>query len=100
MAAMTARTGEWRLEVVKRNDIPPLRGAAETLDRRTNLGLDQSLPPAGPRFRATCPNRRRLRLSRDDLAHVASPHRNPFSVDSDFPERLLGAGPDFGARPL
>jgi len=92
MAAMTARIGKWRLEIIKRNDVPRFEVLPKRWIVETNLGLDQSLPPAGPRFRAPCPNRRRLRLSRDDPAHVAPPHRNPFSVDSNFPERLLGQG--------
>jgi len=84
MAAVTAKTGKWRLEIVKRNDIPRFEVLPKRWIVETNPGLDQPLPPIGPRLRAPCSNCRRLRLSCYDPAHAPPPHSKPLSLIQTF----------------
>ena len=69
MAKVVWRTGQWRLQIVKRSDAPgfevlPKRWIVE----RTFAWISRK-PPLGPRFRALCRNSQRVYLSRHD------PHR-------------------------
>ena len=90
MAAAVAKTGAWRLQIVKRTDahrfvVLPKRWVVE----RTFAWISPQ-PPARPRFRALRPHRRRLRPPRHDPHHAATPDPpNPLLVNSNFIDQLL-----------
>jgi transposase len=66
----------------------PLRRAPKTLDRGAHAGMDQPLPSARARLRATRPKSRGLRPPRHDPPHAAAPRPKPLIRNSNFPEGL------------
>jgi transposase len=54
MAAAVARTGTWKMEIVRRCDRHRFRGAAEALDRRAHHRLDQPQPRLVRDFERHC----------------------------------------------
>src|SRR5215207_5836666 len=66
----------------------PLRRAPQTLDRRAYPGMDQPLPSARPRLRASRPQGGSLRPPRYDPPHATPSHPNTLSRNRDFPDGL------------
>ena len=56
--------------------------------RRTNARMDQPLPSARPRLRATRPQGRCIRAPRDDPPHASPPHSKPMSTNPNFADGL------------
>ena len=88
MEAAVARTGAWDLQIVRRCDRHRFVVLAQALDRRANARLDQPLPPACPRLRASRPQGRRLRPPRHDPPHAPTPRAKPLSKNPNFPDGL------------
>ena len=92
-ADAAAATGQWRLEIVKRNDVPrfevlPKRWIVERtlawISRNRRLARDFE------RYATTVVAFVRLAMIR---LISAPPYRNPFSVDSNFPGTALSSLP-------
>ena len=88
MRALVARTGSWKLEIVKRSDVRgfvvlPKRWIVERHTR-----LDQPQPASRARLRATNPNRRHLREARHDPRHAQTPRRNRLDLSQNFSDGL------------
>jgi transposase len=95
MAAAAARTGRWKVEIVRRCDrhrfvVLPKRVRGRTPNRRANAGLDQSLPPSCARFRTARTHRRRLPAHGHDPHHAQAPRAKALNVNPNFQNRLLG----------
>jgi hypothetical protein len=88
MAKTVAKTGPWRLEIVKRCDLHRFAIFAQALDRRTDLRLDQPLPSTGQGLRASRAQSRCFHPPRHDPNHAPAHLDKPFSLNPNFPERL------------
>jgi hypothetical protein len=88
--AAAAKTGTWKIEIIKRSDIA--KGfclIAQTVGGRENLCLDQPVSAPLPRFRALRQNRRRLRSPRYDPYHApALDQTKSLSLNPYFLDRL------------
>ena len=85
MRALVARTGSWKLKIVKRSDV---RGFV-VLRKRWIVERPKTASLA--RLRATNPHRRRLREARHDPHHAQTHRRNPLSLSQNFSDGLLVA---------
>jgi hypothetical protein len=88
--AVAAKTGKWRLEIVKRNDVRRFEVLLKRWIVERTLAW-MSHYPDWPAISSAMSDRCRFHLSRYDPPHAAPFHSNPFSVLSNFPERLLEA---------
>lgn len=68
----------------------PLRLLAQALDRRTDLRLDQSMPPPRQGLRTSRPQNGGLRPTGHDPHHASAPHRKSLIMSSNFSEGLSG----------
>ncbi len=88
--AAAARTGTWKIEIVKRSDIAKgLRCLAQTMGGRENLRLDQPQSTPLPRLRTLCKHRRGLHPSRHGPHHAPAPHKaKSLNMNPNFVDRL------------
>lgn len=91
MAAAVARTGTWKIEIVRRCDrhrfvVLPKRWIVE----RTIGWISRNRPPPRPRLRAALPHRMRLRPHGHDPHHAPPSHSKALIVNQDFPDGLSG----------
>ena len=88
MAALVARTGSWKLEIIKRSDLHRFAVLPRRWIVERTLGLGQPQPSPVPGLRTPYPQGRRLRAPRHDPHHAQALRRKSLKVKSDFPDGL------------
>lgn len=94
LAAAVARTGAWKLEIVKRSDahrfvVLPKRWIVERSPELVEGRLDQPQPSPRARLRALRPHRRRLRPPCHDPHHAPAPDQaRALATNLNFLDRL------------
>jgi transposase len=84
MAAVTAKTGKWRLEIVKRNDVPRFEVLPKRWIVERTLAWISHCRRLARDFERHVRTLVTFRLSCHDPAHAPPPHSNPLSLDSNF----------------